>query len=141
MNNLTILIPSHLKKLKILDFILMESKNFKVILVSNKKFKNKYSNVKYIKTSYINVIDKINHGLSYIKTDNILLLPDDELPIFSSIIHIYNQYKKNEKIDSKPHFTKYNTEDLRKKNLADLKSSPYSESITEDYLKNIKNRF
>jgi hypothetical protein len=100
MNNLTILIPSHLKKLKILDFILRESKNFKVILVSNKKFKNKYSNVKYIKTSYINVIDKINHGLSYIKTDNILLLPDDELPIFSSIIHIYNQYKKNKKISS-----------------------------------------
>jgi|694.fasta_scaffold17958_2 Rps23 Pro-64 3,4-dihydroxylase Tpa1-like proline 4-hydroxylase len=53
----------------------------------------------------------------------------------------YYATEKNEKIDSKPHYTKYNTEDLRKNNLADLKSSPYSDGITEDYLKNIKNRF
>jgi hypothetical protein len=51
----------------------------------------------------------------------------------------YYSTEKNEKIDSKPHFTKYNTTDDRKNQLANFKTSPYAEGITEDYLKHIKN--
>ena len=60
--------------------------------------------------------------------------------------HIYRNvfsafYYANEKdglIDSKPHFTKYNADDNRDDNNAKFETSPYSESITTDYLKNIK---
>jgi len=50
----------------------------------------------------------------------------------------YYASEKNEKIDSTPHFTKYNVTDARKNNVADFKTSPYAEGITEDYLKYIK---
>ena len=50
----------------------------------------------------------------------------------------YYSKEKNEKIDSAPHFTKYNSKDERKNNLANFETSPYSEGITEDYLKRIK---
>jgi len=55
--------------------------------------------------------------------------------VFSSF---YYASEKNEKIDSTPHYTKYNTTDERKGNVVDLKSSPYADGITEDYLKYIK---
>ena len=50
----------------------------------------------------------------------------------------YYASEKNEMIDSTPHFTKYNVTDERKNNVADFKTSPYAEGITEDYLKYIK---
>jgi Rps23 Pro-64 3,4-dihydroxylase Tpa1-like proline 4-hydroxylase len=50
----------------------------------------------------------------------------------------YYATEKNEKIDSSPHFTKYNVTDERNNNVASFKTSPYAESITEDYLKYIK---
>ena len=50
----------------------------------------------------------------------------------------YYATEKNEEIDSSPHFTKYNVTDERKNKVANFKTSPYAESITEDYLKYIK---
>ena len=51
----------------------------------------------------------------------------------------YYATEKDEKIDSKPHFTKYNADEKREDNIASFETSPYSEGITKDYLKNIKN--
>jgi len=50
----------------------------------------------------------------------------------------YYSTETNEKIDSKPHFTKYSTADDRVNNIASFKTSPFSESITKDYLKHLK---
>ena len=46
--------------------------------------------------------------------------------------------KKNEKINSSPHFTKYSTSDEKQNEVADFKTSPYADGITKDYLKHIK---
>jgi len=53
----------------------------------------------------------------------------------------YYTTEKSEKSDSSPHFTKYGTEDEGKNNVADFKTSPYADGITEDYLKNVKDKF
>jgi Rps23 Pro-64 3,4-dihydroxylase Tpa1-like proline 4-hydroxylase len=50
----------------------------------------------------------------------------------------YYATEKNEKIDSRPHYTKYNAIDNRVNNTADFDTSPYTESITEDFLRNIR---
>ena len=54
--------------------------------------------------------------------------------VFSSC---YYATEKDELIDSSPHFTKYNVEDKRNDNIANFETSPYSDDITADYLKNI----
>ncbi|MBS3913055.1 MAG: 2OG-Fe(II) oxygenase [Bacteroidetes bacterium] len=50
----------------------------------------------------------------------------------------YYASERNEEIDSSPHFTKYNGLDMRENNTAEFETSPYSEGITRDYLKNVK---
>ncbi|MFZ6743267.1 2OG-Fe(II) oxygenase [Undibacterium sp. JH2W] len=50
----------------------------------------------------------------------------------------YYASERNEEIDSSPHFTKYNGPDMRENNTAEFETSPYSEGITRDYLKNVK---
>ncbi len=50
----------------------------------------------------------------------------------------YYATEKNEKIDSRPHYTKYNATDNRVNNTADFETSPYAEGITEDFLRNVK---
>ena len=57
--------------------------------------------------------------------------------VFSSF---YYGSTYDEMIDAKPHFTKYNTVDVRQNNNASFDSSPYSEGIMADYLKDLINK-
>ena len=50
----------------------------------------------------------------------------------------YYASTKNEKTDTVPHFTKYNTADERLDRVAKLDTSPYSELIITDYLKDVR---
>jgi len=102
LEDLTIIIPTQLKKenLKTLDFIIKGFKEIKIIIITEKKSKLDYSNVKIYISKKKDLCSKIILGLNKVKTKNILLLPDDEFPIFNSIKDIYLKYKKNRKISS-----------------------------------------
>jgi hypothetical protein len=101
MNDLTILIPSQLKKknYKTINFILNKFNNTKILIVSHREFKVK-NNVRFLKIKKKDLISKIICGLREVKTKNILLLPDDEFPIVNSIIDIYSDFKKNTNIST-----------------------------------------
>lgn len=102
MNDLTILIPSKLKKenYKKINFILSKFTNTKIIIISDQKLSKKIYKVDFLKTKKKDLLNKIIYGLKKVKTQNVLLLPDDEFPIVNSIRNIYSIFKKNKKIST-----------------------------------------
>lgn len=102
MKDLTILIPTRLKKekLPIIEFIISQFEDTKILFICNKKINSKFKNTNFLITSKKHLTDKIIYGLQKVKTKNILLLPDDEFPIVNSIQDIYSNFKKDTNISS-----------------------------------------